>query len=248
MAAKKFSYLFEGLPPLHWDTVYFDYDRPPVFLCRGLFKGRSIPKSIIKWQKIGTREHALLGEDDLSYRFSGITLRVSEQSDEANEAVMKFASEIKTAIREQRSSFSCLRSLRLPHLDVANATTYGQGGWLPQHKDNEDEHANDGIASVSLGAEATMVFGQDKDPAPKAIKLGDGDLVIFDRNLKHGVQQVRGDRINLTFRSWKKPFYDKAGFPYLNHKKRKARAQRNSRTEGSRSAHRPKAGRISGSH
>ena len=221
-----YNFLFQGLPAKTWDSATITYGKAPVIICRSLFADTHIPHDSIKWTSFHGRKHAFLGEEPLEYTFAGgKTLKVVDQTDEINGKVMAIAGKIKAAIRSARPSNLVLNLIRLERLEVANASLYAKGGSLAAHKDNEPAHTHDGIASISLGASATMLFEAPNSggerPSIKAIKLHHGDLVIFDRNIRHSIVDVEGDRLNFTFRSWKKPFFKAAGFGE-DHRKRRA--------------------------
>ena len=77
-----------------------------------------------------------------------------------------------------------------------------EGRALGVHSDDEP-HGSPLITSVSFGADALFVmcpFGTRARPVE--VILSHGDVVFFDRKIPHGVFNVMGERVNITFRTW----------------------------------------------
>lgn len=96
--------------------------------------------------------------------------------------------------------------------DTCLINLYQPGAKMGLHQDKDEQDFNQPIVSVSLGIEATFLFGgaKRKDPVKKCI-LQHGDVVVFggeSRRYYHGIAQVKGAehkllgalRCNLTFR------------------------------------------------
>ena len=81
-------------------------------------------------------------------------------------------------------------------------------GRLSIHRDDEKEHGNDTIASVSFGASNSMLFYRESGGKYyKRITLNHGDLLLFNRFQWHAVgtskNLQKNFRLNLTFRVFK---------------------------------------------
>ena len=96
--------------------------------------------------------------------------------------------------------------------DACLINTYVRGAKLALHQDRDEQDFSAPIVSVSLGLEATFLFGGLKrsDP-PQKIRLLHGDVIVWGGPLRrayHGISPLRAgyhpklaDRqINLTFR------------------------------------------------
>ena len=96
--------------------------------------------------------------------------------------------------------------------DACLINRYAPGTRLTLHQDRDEEDAVAPIVSVSLGMDATFLFGGfQRGERPARIGLGHGDVAVWggvDRMRFHGVLPVRDAphplvgpwRINLTFR------------------------------------------------
>ena len=96
--------------------------------------------------------------------------------------------------------------------NVATLSEYFRGAGVGTHQDDEKEQANDIIVSISFGKQAEFRWGPTKGGAKQSIRIGHGDLVIFDRNLWHEVptQSNTGEdwnRLNVTFRIFNLKWY-----------------------------------------
>ena len=212
-----------NVPVGEWDTLRIDQSFPPIYFGRGILKGRKLTDNF-RWTKCNGRQHAFVGDVDARYTFGkNITLDTRDQTSQATDEVMDLAKEIKFIIREHAlTKASCLRDLHLPHCDVASIACYPPGGGIPPHTDNELEHSNHAIISVSFGSRATMLLG--KEGKEMAIYLHDGDILVFDRRIRHSIKDVQGPtgRLNVTYRSWHKPFHFPGGFAPSKLKRKRA--------------------------
>ena len=97
-------------------------------------------------------------------------------------------------------------------------TGYPQGVKSPEHDDKDGKHSSNTITSLSTGRKATFRVWSDVPGATGrqqySIELSHGDVLVFDRRLRHSVSAPkytsapnRGrprtfPRVNITFRVW----------------------------------------------
>lgn len=180
----------------------------PIIMAKGVMKGECPDLEPIRWTDFRGRKHAFVGNYPTEYPFpSGdktVTLRTTDHPPLANRTIMKMAITMSRKLSELKRVTKYWRSLTLPRegFNVCNISKYETGGALATHQDDETNHANDCIASVSFGAPATFTLGKRNDPVHQAIRLEDGDLIFFDRNTPHSIRDVEGERLNFTFRTW----------------------------------------------
>ena len=87
------------------------------------------------------------------------------------------------------------------NFNIIHCNYYKDGSvGLGRHTDNESEHKSDYIISISLGASRTFTVNDGT-----GILLEDGDLVLFNRHMWHGIQKddTKLPRLSLTFREFK---------------------------------------------
>ena len=206
---------FGGLNPGQLAFCQPDSEGKPIILWKGAMLGSKLPRDIM-WQEFHKRKHAFAACFDATYKFGPKPLRASDQSKQANEQIMNLMREAKQKIKVKKNSGTgaIFGLIELPHLDVATLSKYEKGDRLPVHQDNEREHANDAIVSMSFGSRATMVIHRNDFNRSELFRfhLDDGDLLIFDRFLYHSIEEITGPRTNITFRSWKKEWYRPEGF------------------------------------
>ena len=159
-----------------------------------------------------SRLFAVAGSHVTTYAFRAGSavkrFRTDSQSDEINRTVMEINQTIVAALRDiQRDPHYALALSPLcppPHnLATLHKTVRAvEGRALGVHSDDEP-HGSPLITSVSFGADALFVmypFGVNAQPVE--VVLSHGDVVFFDRLIPHGVFDVKGERVNITFRTW----------------------------------------------
>ena len=202
---------FELTPQLCWD-VYQDSGEDPIFILRGAFKGYGDSllqeDSGVAWRDYGNRKHAFLCEFPTEYTFANTPLSSlgngkKQHEEKAWVLISNLARLVGMETARGKYQLGNLRGLELPIFNAANLALYEAGGSLGLHKDNEPQHARPFIASVSFGATASMLIGKfDK------VELRDGDLLLFNRMILHGIGDCKGKRVNVTLRAWSgKPCY-----------------------------------------
>ena len=140
-----------------------------------------------------SRQIAAYGDDNMSYRFSGLTVNCQPWT--------PLFLEIKNHVENitgARYNFVLVNRYK-------DGTSY-----IGQHKDNEpDLEQEQPIASVSFGQNRTMIFKRPKH-ADQQVELKDNSLLVMrpPTNLlwTHGIsaeKQKTGVRLNLTFRRMK---------------------------------------------
>ena len=90
--------------------------------------------------------------------------------------------------------------------NVANGMRYAnRTAKLGAHYDDEKSHSklHPWLGSMSFGN--TCQFRLFIKPNPITLRLHKGDLMLFDRRLKHSVVSCKGQRYNLTFRLFEPP-------------------------------------------
>ncbi len=97
-------------------------------------------------------------------------------------------------------------------LNVATMVDDLKGTGVGEHQDDEEEHGNDIIVSISFGSPAVFKWRQSKNEVSNSITLEHGDLVIFDRWRWHEVIRQEDtdqnwNRLNITFRIFNVPCY-----------------------------------------
>ena len=204
---------FNNLNQGDWTAHSFTDDTPPVIFGKGVMKGTATPTDIQWDSTFPNRSHALLATHPCTYAFGKtsdgrpLTLRSTDQSDANNAALRTLISQAVAALRNGLIEINHPWEIRMPFFNNATLTRYQAGGTLPPHQDNEPEHINDMIISISWEGRAVMNFPRFKgDPCPDAIRLEDGDLLAFDRFLYHGICDVEESRTNATLRTWKEPW------------------------------------------
>lgn len=141
---------------------------------------------------ITKRQTAWYGDDELEYKYSGVT-RVAKKW-------TKTLLEIKYLVEEicEERFNSCLLN------KYQNGST--SMGW---HSDNEKELKDEGIiASVSLGQTRKFLFKHNRSDLKVELMLHHGSLLqmkgAIQKNWKHSLpimKNVAEERINLTFRN-----------------------------------------------
>jgi hypothetical protein len=92
------------------------------------------------------------------------------------------------------------KSFPLTHFNANRYTGVGLDG----HKDKEEwYHASDWLASLSAMGSAPFYIRRKGHPDIK-LSLHAGDLLLFHRWEFHGVQAPDRDRVNITFRNWRR--------------------------------------------
>ncbi len=153
-------------------------------------------------------------EYSFKVREESITLKASSHSKAINQMVMDLTKQIALAVRNCEVLGKNKYNIQLPVFNVANGTGYVNGGLVPKHSDDEKDHTHDLIASVSFGGSAVFyieALGNDGEKREFPVRLEHGDLVLFDRNLKHRADAPdrKKYRLNLTFRQFKLPWFHK---------------------------------------
>ena len=83
---------------------------------------------------------------------------------------------------------------------------YNNGQGVGTHTDSDYESTCGLIVSLNLVGKAQFGVVHPKTGANHEIRLQPGDIVVFDRNLQHGVGPSEGgERINATIRFSKAP-------------------------------------------
>lgn len=134
----------------------------------------------IRWKtnSVG-RQEATLGRD---YTFSKVTHK-AQPIPEILLPLLNFFN------KELDKNFNVI------HCNIYLNGNVGLGG----HTDNEPEHKSDDIISLSFGASRVFTLGTER------LVLNDGDLVIFNRHIKHSIPKqpsITEPRLSLTFREF----------------------------------------------
>lgn len=207
-------------------------EHPPIFLWKGVMKDEAIPTGI-NWKQVGERKHAFVANYDAAYKFSGSrgNLKSQDQTDVVNELVMAMIRKVRVKMGQERkeSPNGAFNLIQLPHLDAASLAYYDTGAKCGTHRDDERMHTSDAIVSLTLGVEssAIMKIFDDSRRLIGGFKLHHGDVVIFDRNIFHSVDNVVGPRVNITYRAWTKEWYKATGFSKANNRPRDQSRKRN---------------------
>lgn len=188
--------------------------RSPIVYLKALLAALEPDFEGVLWEEGGhpSRLFAFVGLYDTSYAFrAGSSVRrflTSSQSAEVNRRIMDINQKVMAALKELQKSPAYamdLSPLVPPPHNVATlhkTVKAVEGRALGIHSDDEP-HGSPLITSVSFGAEALFVmypFGTNTQPVE--VVLGHGDVVFFDRQIPHGVFDVKGERVNITFRTW----------------------------------------------
>ena len=178
---------------------------------------RDSDKEPEKNYKKSHRQLAIFSRDNRAkYTFwvNGIktTLKASFHPKEINQLIMDLTKQVANVVRNCEVLGKKYYHIQLAVFNVANGTGYVHGGHVPRHSDDEKEHTHDLIASTSFGGSAVFhieVAGNDGKKLDYPVRLDDGDLVLFNRHLKHWVDppEDRKYRLNLTFRQFKLPWF-----------------------------------------
>jgi len=90
--------------------------------------------------------------------------------------------------------------------NTANGMRYAnRTAKLGAHYDDEKSHSKIHPWLGSMSFEETCQFRLFLKPNPITLRLNQGDLMLFDRRLKHSVVSCKGKRYNLTFRLFEPP-------------------------------------------
>ena len=149
------------------------------------------------WVEVGTRRHAFTGRWLSNYPFGGLRVPGSLWPQDI-ERLGEFASRAAT---EQLG-----RTISFTHCSVA---AYSRpNGRIPPHKDDEPEHADDIICSISEGGRCCFRWWPEKGPrerssAGQVAWLSHGDIVLFNRLHRHEAERISSPRLNFTYRVWR---------------------------------------------
>ena len=170
----------------------------------------------VVWSDVGSkgnRKFAVVGNHPTSYVFNAAQGRRQEfhttaHPEAVNKEIMAILRDVAGALKrlKETSEFGyVLAPLRPPYHNVATihmTPEAAAGQVLGLHRDDEP-HGSSLITSVSFGAEATFVmYPNGRGAPPIEVCLHHGDVVYFDRFVWHSVKDVKGKRVNITFRTW----------------------------------------------